>query len=86
MRKLSLKKIQSLPTIHQGHFDNLKIETQSERIWLSRMTIEDGMPYNNQVTEEKLLLQSKKDINGKNIITILNSAKTWQIVRQYEAL
>lgn len=43
----------SLPTLHEGHFDNLKIETPTKRVWLSRMRIEDGMPYNNEVTVEQ---------------------------------
>lgn len=58
MKKYTLTELKAVPTLSQGHFDNLKIDTGTERIWLSRMTIEDGMPYNNQVTEEHL-------INGK---------------------
>lgn len=30
--------IRDLPTIHQGHFANLKIETENLRIWLCRVT------------------------------------------------
>jgi hypothetical protein len=54
MRRFSLRDLCTLPTIQVGHTDNLKIETQNKRIWISRMTVEDGMPYNNQVTVEKL--------------------------------
>lgn len=32
----------SLPTIFQGHDADLKVETATERVWLSRMTKEDG--------------------------------------------
>jgi len=45
-----------MPTISQGQFDNLQIEDLRHkppvRVWLSRMRVEDGMPYNNQVTIE----------------------------------
>lgn len=41
-------------TIHHGQFDNLKIDTGELRVWLSRMTVADGMPYDNQVTVEFL--------------------------------
>ena len=53
--RYSLEQIQSMPTIHQGHYDNLKAETFNSRLWLSRMTVKDGMPYDNQVTEEALV-------------------------------
>lgn len=53
--KYTTKKLESMKTISEGHFDNLKIDTGETRVWLSRMTIEDGMPYNNQVTIEKLV-------------------------------
>ena len=51
----TLKQLQSMPTITQGHFDDLKVETENTKVWLSRMTVEDGMPYNNQVTIENLI-------------------------------
>lgn len=49
----TLKQLQARKTIAQGQADDLKIETAQHRVWLSRMTIEDGMPYNNQVTVER---------------------------------
>ena len=55
---LTLRKLESLPTLKQGHTDDLKLESATSRVWLSRLTKEDGMPYNNQVTEESF-------INGK---------------------
>lgn len=55
MERFTLKEIKALPTIRSSHFDNLKIDTGSDRIWISRMTIQDGMPYNNQITHEKLI-------------------------------
>lgn len=48
----SLTLLESLETVQQGHFDNLKIQGPRLRVWLSRMTIEDGEPYNNKVTVE----------------------------------
>lgn len=51
-KKHSLAELQALPTLKQSHTDNLKKDTGKERVWLSRMTVADGMPYNNQVTVE----------------------------------
>ena len=53
--------LKKLPTIHSGHFDNLKLETASERVWLSRCGVADGLAYDNQVTIEHL-------INGKWVV------------------
>ena len=50
---LTLEYLKSLPTLHQGQTDDLKIERDYTRVWLSRLTIEDGQPYDNQVTVEK---------------------------------
>ena len=58
MKKYTLRELQQMETIEQGHTDNLKIKTEDTKVWLSRMTVEDGMPYKNMVTVEKL-------INGK---------------------
>jgi hypothetical protein len=55
MIRYSLKQLQSMPTLHSGHFDNLKKDTGHTQIWLSRMTIEDGQPYNNQVLIKRLI-------------------------------
>ena len=29
--------IREMPTLHQGQFDNLKIETETHRVWHSRV-------------------------------------------------
>lgn len=50
----TLAELAALPTIEQGHMDDLKIKTKYIKVWLSRMTKEDGMPYDNQVTIERL--------------------------------
>ena len=55
MKKYTLRELQQRETIEQSQTDNLKIKTEDIKIWLSRMTVEDGMPYNNMVTIEKLI-------------------------------
>lgn len=73
MKKLTLKQVQELPVIRQSHFDNLIKEYEHNgtkyRVWVSRCTKEDGMPYNNQITVEKF-----DETNGY----------TWTIEKQYE--
>jgi len=36
------QELAAMPTLHQGHFANLKVDTGEIRIWLSRCTIADG--------------------------------------------
>ena len=48
----TLAQLEALPTINEGHTSDLKWDTGRTRVWLSRMTKEDGMPYDNQVTVE----------------------------------
>lgn len=62
MRKYTLRELQAMETISQGHTDNLKIKTEDTKVWLSRMTVEDGMPYNNMVTIEKLTNDGRWEI------------------------
>lgn len=69
MRHYTLKELEAMPTLEQGHFDNVKVSNDEIRVMISRMTIEDGMPYNNQVCVEKF----DKD------------SGLWQIVDVYEA-
>jgi hypothetical protein len=49
------RQLKKLPTISQGQFSNLKLDDGKHRIWLSRMTQADGMPYNNAIEVEALL-------------------------------
>ncbi len=51
----TLRELQKMPTISQGHSEDLKYETGSTRVWLSRCGVEDGMPVDNMVTIEKLV-------------------------------
>lgn len=55
MKIYTLQELEGLSTLDTGHFDNLKVQSQNGniRIWLSRMTREDGAPYDNQVTVEQ---------------------------------
>jgi hypothetical protein len=39
-----------LPTLRVGHTDDLKLESETERVWLSRMTKADGAGQDHQVT------------------------------------
>lgn len=73
----SLKELEAMPTLSQGQFDDLKIETPKMRIWLSRMTKEDGQPYNNQVSIEKLEIYFDKK---HNLFTT-----RWIISKTYQA-
>jgi hypothetical protein len=53
--KYSLAYLESLPTLHTGHFDKLKVKENGLQVWLSRMTEADGMPYDNEVTIEQYI-------------------------------
>lgn len=50
----TLSELEALPTLAQGQCDDLKVKSKYIQVWLSRMTKEDGMPYDNQVTIERL--------------------------------
>jgi hypothetical protein len=52
MEFYTLAELQAMPTITVGHTDDLKVKTDRRKVWLSRLTIEDGQPYNNMVTVE----------------------------------
>jgi len=51
----NLAYLKSLPTLTTGQADDLKIEEEYTRVWLSRCTVLDGEPYNNKVTVERLI-------------------------------
>jgi hypothetical protein len=54
--RYTLAEIEAMPTLHQGQYDDLKQEVPGKlKIWLSRCGVEDGMPYDNQVTVERLI-------------------------------
>ena len=49
----TLQELESLPTLCVGQAEDLKVETNDIRIWLSRCGVADGEPHNNMVTVEK---------------------------------
>lgn len=51
----TLDYLQSKPTLCTSQADDLKIETDSYRVWLSRCSVEDGEPYDHKVTVEHLI-------------------------------
>lgn len=46
--------LELLPTISQSQTSDLKVDTGSVRVWLSRLTIEDGAPFDRTVEVEAL--------------------------------
>ena len=48
----TLAELEALPTIEQAWTGDLKAKAPKKRVWLSRMTVADGAPYDNQVTIE----------------------------------
>lgn len=54
MKKYTKSDLADLPTLSVGQTCNLKIEKPGLRVWLARTTVEDGEPYNNKVTIERL--------------------------------
>lgn len=55
MTHYTADELRSMPTLAQGQADDLKIDDGTERIWLSRMTREDGSPFDAEITVERLI-------------------------------
>lgn len=55
MNRPSLSELRAMPTLAVGQTDDLKVDTGTTRLWLSRMNTEDGAPYDNAVTVERLV-------------------------------
>jgi hypothetical protein len=53
--RYSLAALEAMPTLSVGQADNLKVDLGDTRIWLARVVVDDGMPYDNMVTVEKLV-------------------------------
>jgi hypothetical protein len=53
-KRYTASELEAMPTLAVGQADDLKVDTGSVRVWLSRCGIADGMKYNNQVTVEVL--------------------------------
>jgi hypothetical protein len=47
--------LHDLPTLSVSQTDDLKVDDGGTRIWLCRCGVADGMPYENQVTIERLV-------------------------------
>lgn len=62
--RYTLAELQALPTLSAGHFDNVKIDSNGLRVSLSRMTHEDGAPYDNQVTIERKTPAGWKEVDS----------------------
>jgi hypothetical protein len=54
MRQYTYAELEPLPTLCVGQASSLKIETATERVWLSRMTEADGAIYSHAVEVERL--------------------------------
>jgi hypothetical protein len=60
---LTLSKAKEFPILHSGHCENIIFENEKYRVTISRMTIQDGMEYNNEITVLKLVKGLWKEIN-----------------------
>ena len=74
--KYTLAELNALPTLSVGQDADLKIETNTRRVWLFRMTKADGMPYDNQVTIEQAKVYHSGGVRRR---------MEWVTVKQYEA-
>ena len=54
LREYTAKALERRKTLVTGQCDDLKIRTSKTRVWLSRCGVEDGEPFDNKVTIEKL--------------------------------
>lgn len=53
--EVPLEELEALPVLHQGQADDCLIESDTERVWLSRCTAADGEPWDNKVTVERYI-------------------------------
>ena len=53
-RQFSAQELEGMPTLCTGQADDLKYDDGKTRVWLSRCTKDDGEPYNNKITIERL--------------------------------
>jgi hypothetical protein len=44
-KRYTLAELESLPTLSSTHFLNQKVANEEVEVWLSRMTVADGAPY-----------------------------------------
>ena len=66
--------LEDMPVLSQGQADDLHVEEDGLRVWLSRTGVADGEPFDNTVTHEEL-------IGGRWVITeIYNGDDTTESV------
>lgn len=53
MRHYTLSELEAMETLATGQADDLKVETEDTRVWLSRCSVEDGEPYDHKVSVEQ---------------------------------
>lgn len=53
--KWTVNELSNMATIYVGAHSDLKFETTTVRVWLSRLTVSDGEPYDNKVMIERLI-------------------------------
>ena len=47
------EELEAMPTISTGWTDDLKVDTGRMRIWVSRLTVEDGVSEDHEITIEQ---------------------------------
>lgn len=54
MSRATTHELESLPTLSKGWCGDLKVDEDGERIWLYRVGLADGAPFENTVQVERL--------------------------------
>ena len=70
----------ALPTLQAGHCSDLKVDDGRYRVWLSRMDMTDGEPYDNTVYVEELHRGAWQELghyDGDNPVECLPGITGW---------
>lgn len=70
MYSYSTEHLESLPTISRSQDADLKIDAGGMRVWLSRMTKEDGAEHDHEVTVERYELRYADGAWGRAWLTV----------------
>ena len=54
-KRYTADELRELPTLCTGQASNLKIDDGETRVWLCRCGIEDGMPFDDMISIERLI-------------------------------
>jgi hypothetical protein len=84
MKHYTLAELEALPILATGQADDLKIDTEDTRVWISRCGVEDGEPYPNKVTVEKLQHYSRHSGGGYG--QKMHESVRWVVVEEYQAI